>query len=236
MQLPFFYQPADRSTGTDFHLDEDTSRHVIQVLRMKAGEQLNLTDGAGTLLTVSITEEHKKHCGVQALRHEQVDRGKGGTFIGISLLKNASRFEWFLEKSVEIGVRAVVPLLCSRTEKERVRADRFRQIMISAMLQSRQCWLPVLHKPVSPELLLQQEEIITIPQRYIAHCLEDSIRTELTGAPDRGLDRIILIGPEGDFTASEVETALTHQFQPVSLGDTRLRTETAGMVAAVLLR
>lgn len=234
MQLPFFYI-ADYVPGSAFiELDEDTSRHLIQVLRKKKDDRLNLTDGRGNLLTVSIVDDHRKHARVRADAQSFTAQREGGCTIAISLVKNASRFEWFLEKATEIGVKKIVPLLCERTEKEKFREDRLRQILISAMLQSRQVWLPVLHEPIAYNLLFRQEEIAAIPSRYIAHCTED-YKEELVAIAGPH-ERIILIGPEGDFTQAEIELAISNNYKPVSLGETRLRTETAGMVAAVILR
>ncbi|RYY60552.1 MAG: 16S rRNA (uracil(1498)-N(3))-methyltransferase [Chitinophagaceae bacterium] len=234
MQLPFFYI-ADYTTGSALiDLDEDTSKHIIQVLRKKKDDQLNLTDGQGNLLTVSIIDDHRKHARVKVDSHEFSEAKKGGSTIAISLVKNSSRFEWFLEKATEIGVKTIVPLLCERTEKEKFRADRLKQILVSAMLQSRQTWLPVLHEPIAYELLFRQEEMAAIPSRYIAHCT-DEYKEELVAVAGAH-ERIILIGPEGDFTQDEIELAIANGYKPVSLGDTRLRTETAGMVAAVILR
>ena len=232
MQLPFFYIPLFEPGATEIELEEDSSRHIIQVLRKKKDDRLNLTDGKGHLLTVSITDDHKKHARVRVDEVSFRNRKPGGVTVAISLVKNNTRFEWFLEKATEIGVVAVVPLLCVRTEKDKFREDRLKQIMISAMLQSRQVWLPVLHEPIAFELLFRQEEIAAIPHRYIAHCTDD-VKEDLKAVQGSS---IILIGPEGDFTDEEISLALSGGCKPVSLGDTRLRTETAGIVAATLLR
>ncbi|WP_038008642.1 RsmE family RNA methyltransferase [Terrimonas ferruginea] len=228
-QLPFFYIPDDAS-GQEITLGEDTSRHVIQVLRMKTGEQLNLTDGQGQLITASITFEHKKHCKVVVVNRSNEPEVQPRTSIAISLLKNPSRFEWFLEKATEIGVREIIPLLTSRTEKEKFRADRMQTICISAMLQSRQCWLPVLYQPLSLDQVIHEA---SQPLKFIAHC-EDRPRERLW-QQDRSQDMLLLIGPEGDFTTAEIDQALDAGFIPVTLGNTRLRTETAGISGALQL-
>src|SRR6266705_4829979 len=143
---------------------------------MKEGEKLNLTDGKGNLLTAEIIDDHKKHCEVkiEGTRYKAQDKRK--ITIVISLLKNSNRFEWFLEKATEIGINEIIPLICERTEKQKFREDRMQNILISAMLQSQQCWLPVLHKPVAYELVFRQEEIIHATQKFIAHCIEDQKR------------------------------------------------------------
>jgi 16S rRNA (uracil1498-N3)-methyltransferase len=236
MTLPFFYTGTAYTSQQEMVLDEDTSRHVIQVLRMKKGDRLNLTDGKGNILTTIIEDDHKKHCGVKIEKTHFEEKTSRTVAIGISLLKNANRFEWFLEKVTEIGVNEIIPLICERTEKEKFRHDRLQAILISAMLQSQQCWLPVLHEPVVYELLFRQEEVANTAQKFIAHCIADE-KASLSDLVNESLpSQIILIGPEGDFTKEEVDMALRHHFVPVALGDTRLRTETAGMVAATLLR
>jgi 16S rRNA (uracil1498-N3)-methyltransferase len=235
MALPFFYH--DRVGDTkDLTLDEVTSRHIVQVLRMEKGEEINITDGRGSIYRAAIADAHKKHCTVEVHDKTYTVPPAGKISIAISLLKNAARFEWFLEKATELGVSEIIPLLCERTEKEKFRQERLQQIVISAMLQSQQCWLPVLHQPIPFKLLLRQEEIVTADNKLIAHCLPEDRRPLIKVAGAMDDSQIILIGPEGDFTAEEIDFALQNNFQAVVLGDTRLRTETAGMVAATILK
>lgn len=243
MTLPFFYIADYDVNQKEITLDEDTSRHVIQVLRMKEGEKLNLTDGKGNLFTAEIFDEHKKHCHVQIIDSRLSKRGLGDPpnnsrriTVAISLLKNSSRFEWFLEKATEIGINEIVPLICERTEKQKFREDRMKNILVSAMLQSQQCWLPVLHKAIDYELIFRQEEIIHASQKFIAHCIQDQKRNLADLVNESLPSQIILVGPEGDFTAKEVQLAIHNHFDAVSLGDTRLRAETAGVVAATILK
>jgi 16S rRNA (uracil1498-N3)-methyltransferase len=232
MALPFFYiTPADAQTNTII-LDEDTSRHVVQVLRMQAGESLHLTDGAGNLLTAVISDAHKKHCSVSVEKREAVIRPGKDNAIGISILKNSNRFEWFLEKATELGIREIIPLLCDRTEKEKFRSDRMQQICISAMLQSKQCWLPDLHEPTAFDAVVKNS---VTGQRFIAHCAAGEKKPLAAAIHSNEDHRLLLIGPEGDFTEAEIQHALEAGLGAVSLGDTRLRTETAGVTGAVLL-
>ncbi|MET0392143.1 MAG: RsmE family RNA methyltransferase [Chitinophagaceae bacterium] len=235
MQYPFFYINEYATSQTDILLEEETSRHVIQVLRMKKGDKLHLTDGRGHLITATVLEEHKKHCTVRVGDVQFVPGPDRPAMVGISLLKNTSRFEWFLEKATELGVSELIPMLCTRTEKQSFRPDRMKNILVSAMLQSQQVWLPVLHAPIDYSLLFRQQEVADAANKFIAHCMEGE-KTNLSVAADASTgSRLILIGPEGDFTAAEANLALQNHFIPVSLGDTRLRAETAGMVAATLL-
>lgn len=230
---PLFYIDNPGSSLKEIELNEETSKHIVQVLRIKRGEKINLTDGKGTLLTAEIIDEDKKHCPVRVLSVNATEYRAKRIAIAISLLKNAHRFEWFLEKATEIGVSEIIPLLCERTEKEKFRYDRMNSICISAMLQSQQTWLPVLHQPVEfDSLLIRQFENY---QKMIAHCDEGNKRS-LTDLHFNSFSNcIICIGPEGDFTRREIEVAIENKFIPVSLGETRLRTETAGIVAAALL-
>ena len=136
-----------------------------------------------------------------------------------------------LEKATEIGISEIIPLICKRTEKTHFREERMKTILTSAMLQSRQVWLPELSAPVKINELKNEN----YEQKFIAHCIEED-KKELNGLIDKKVSKIILIGPEGDFTEEEIQTAVQQNYIPVSLGKTRLRTETAGLVAAVLLK
>ena len=236
MFLPYFHISDYDEVQKEIILNENTSRHIVQVLRMKAGEQLNLTDGKGNLLTCAIIDDNKKHCIVAIKSNTQTPKSKRNISIAISLLKNSNRFEWFLEKATEIGINEIFPLICERTEKQKFRQERMQGILMSAMLQSQQCRLPLLHKPIAYELIFRQEEIIQASQKFIAHCIEDQKRNLADLVNEALPSQIILIGPEGDFTAEEVKLAIQNHFDAVSLGDTRLRAETAGIVAATLLK
>jgi 16S rRNA (uracil1498-N3)-methyltransferase len=232
MALPFFYK-ADIDNRADFIiLDEATSKHMIQVLRMKVDEQLQLTDGAGSLVTAAIADDNRKRCAVKVLSAVRIQQPARSITIAISPVKNASRFEWFLEKATEIGITAIIPLICERTEKQHFRQERMNGVLVSAMLQSQQSWLPVLQEPVKFNQLITTA---TQQQKFIAHCEDGNKQPLNQHITTSAHQHIILIGPEGDFTPAEITAALQHEFKPVSLGNTRLRTETAGIAAAVLL-
>ena len=234
MQLPFFYIEEFDPLQKEIVLDEDTSRHVVQVLRMKEGEKLNLTDGKGNLITAEIADAHKKHCSVMIIDSQFTSHVSRKITIAISLVKNTNRFEWFLEKATEIGVSEIIPLICERTEKQKFRYDRMKEICISAMLQSQQCWLPELSEPVKYIEYIKSIVDNIILTKFIAHCEEQAEKKSLSIFQSLN-HSTILIGPEGDFTKQEIELALQNNFVSVSLGKTRLRTETAGVAAAVLL-
>lgn len=218
--------------GMTITLDEANSKHAIQVLRMKVGDQLHLTDGKGHLITATIVNDHRKHCQVSVDVIEPRERQGAEVTIAIALTKNASRFEWFLEKAAELGVSRVIPLITKRTEKQKFKEERLQNILVSAMLQSQQTWLLQMDAPATFNGLITNPEFAPANNKYIAHCIEtdkQSLKYSLSSS-------LILIGPEGDFTSEEIETALNEGYRPVTLGETRLRTETAAMVAATLLR
>jgi len=203
---------------------------------MEEGEKLNLTDGKGNLFVAAIAKADKKKCTVNIFSTERIAPPKRRVSICISILKNANRFEWFLEKSTEIGVSEIVPLICKRTEKQNFRLDRMQQILISAMIQSKQCWMPLLGEPVKFNAFLDSQKPNSFQQKFIAHCIPEEKRNLADLLNSNLSSQIILIGPEGDFTTDEIEKAREHHFIPVALGDTRLRSESAGIVAATLMK
>jgi 16S rRNA (uracil1498-N3)-methyltransferase len=243
MNLPYFYEPL---IASPHHiLSEETSKHCVQVLRMKEDAQLLLTDGKGNLFTAVITKANKKNCEVriqdagyqlQDSNYNQLETGNrqpatSNVSIAISLLKNPTRFEWFLEKATEIGVKEIQPLICAHTEKENFRFDRMNNILISAMLQSKQTWLPQLHQPKRLDVFIK-ENFDGI--KLIAHCKEEN-KSSINTLDLKNKNALLLIGPEGDFSQQEIDAALKNNFISVSLGNMRLRSETAGIVAATLL-
>ncbi|MEO6136140.1 MAG: RsmE family RNA methyltransferase [Ginsengibacter sp.] len=232
MQLPFFYEE-------NFHpqekiiLSENSSRHIVQVLRMHEDDKIKVTDGKGNIYTAEITLPHKKNAEIKILETAFIRQANSNVCIAISFIKNVGRFEWFLEKATEIGVTQIIPLLCKRTEKTHFREDRMKTILVSAMLQSQQAWLPAISAPLKLEALVKSVEFET---KFIAHCLDGKKQELKEYINSESSSKIILIGPEGDFTQEEIDSALAQNFISVSLGETRLRTETAGLVAAVLLK
>ena len=229
MNLPYFYESL--ITTPTHTLSAETSRHCTLVLRMKEGEKLQLTDGKGNLFTATIIKTNKRNSEVEIETTTLNAKRSPDISIAISLLKNPSRLEWFMEKVTEIGVTEIIPLICKHTEKENFRYDRMNGILISAMLQSRQTWLPQLHQPK------KFGSFISEPfngLKLIAHC-GDTKKQSIVDVAVPNANTLILIGPEGDFSKTEVEAAIEMQFIPVSLGNTRLRSETAGVAAAILL-
>jgi 16S rRNA (uracil1498-N3)-methyltransferase len=231
MLAPYFFEPElPPSTGL-YSLSESTSKHCIQVLRMKEGAILTLTDGLGNKYNAVIQSADKRKSVVLLKEKSSENAFAPSIHIAISFVKNASRMEWFLEKATEIGITSIYPLITSRTEKTSFKKERWENIIVSAMLQSQQAWKPMLQEPITIE---QAIKIDFKGQKLLAHCLEGT--QPLQAILSKKANRMMLIGPEGDFTAEEISFALTNGFEGVSLGATRLRTETAGMVAAALLR
>ena len=230
MSVPFFYEPTIIDTNQPFVLSDNTSKHCVQVLRMRDGARIHLTDGKGTLFIAKIisADKHKSVALIEKTIFKEPNPNK--ISIGISLLKNADRLEWMFEKITEIGVTEIFPIICKRTEQQRFRTERMLQILVSAMLQSQQCWLPILHEPIAINKMINQTNH---HQKIIAHCELDQ-KLLLKDLP-KSSDTLILIGPEGDFTIEEISMALEAEFIPVSLGETRLRTETAGLVCISVL-
>jgi 16S rRNA (uracil1498-N3)-methyltransferase len=230
MQVPVFFE--ENLPDTDrVVLSPESSKHIVRVLRMQPGEELLLTDGRGLLVTAKLTSLEKREVTVLVVNRSLIALAQPRVIVAISLIKSPARFEWFLEKATEIGVAEIIPLIARRTEKQHFRPDRMRNVVISAMLQSQQAWLPRIHEPASLQSVLAAS---VCQRKYIAHCNSDN-KMSLNRAPFSNESQIILIGPEGDFTGEEIAAAMAANYLPVSLGGTRLRTETAGIVAAVLL-
>lgn len=218
-----------RDISGDFHiLDETESKHTIRVLRMKKGDQVKLIDGKGNLYEAVIDSPDQKSCTIKIVSvTEGFEKRSYNLHIAISPLKNPDRFEWFVEKSVEIGIDEITPLICSNTEKEKIKEERLRSIIISAMKQSLKACLTKLNPPILFVDFVNNRHPGT---RLIAHC-HNVNRESVSHLYKKGEDATIMIGPEGDFTMTEVESALKYGFRPVHLGGSRLRTETAGVVA-----
>ena len=231
MSVPYFYEPLIATGMTQFTLSETSSKHCVQVLRMDVGEQIDITNGQGGLFHATIQVAHKKNAVVTITTSKQTDRPKQKLQLGISLLKNAVRLEWLFEKATEIGVTSITPLVCERTIHERFKTERMQQIIQSAMIQSQQAWLPYLSEPIPYKEFIHQYNAI---DKYIAHC-EPTVKTSIKDLP-QSKELMIAIGPEGDFTMQEIEMAMQAQFQPIGLGPTRLRTETAGLFALSVLK
>jgi len=220
-----FYSPDIEQTG---RLPEDESLHCSRVLRLDKGTAIAIADGKGNRFVAEIVLAHPKNTIVEIKEKQHVDRNENNLIhIAIVPTKNKDRLEWFVEKATEIGVDIITPVFSHHAERKQISMERLLKVAVAAMKQSQRAYLPLIQPPVLFETLLEN---CTEKQRFIAHCYEQQ-RVFLSSVYRPSERSIVLIGPEGDFTEEEVTNALAHQFVPVSLGNHRLRTETAGIVA-----
>ena len=225
-----FYCPDIEKQQT---LSEEESGHCVRVLRYTVGDEILITDGKGMTYTARITNPHPKHCDFEIISSEKQEKHHAfHLHIAVAPTKNIERMEWAIEKCVEIGVDEITPLLCRFSERKQLRTDRLEKIILSAAKQSLTPYLPVLHDltPYDEFIRSQESGIRSQAQKFIAHCYKEDKRV-LKDEIERGRDVLVLIGPEGDFSEQEVANAISLGFNPVSLGNSRLRTETAAVVA-----
>ena len=225
MQL--FYNPDIDETTESFSFDKEESRHIIKVLRKKDSDILHVTNGLGLLFETEITLASDNKCTVQVISVKKADEPKFRLHLAVAPTKMNDRYEWFLEKATEIGIHEITPVFCDRSERKTINPERFEKIILSAMKQSNETFLPKLNQAVSfKEFIKQKNEGLNL----IAHC-EETDKKSLKEILRPNENITMLIGPEGDFSEKEIVLALENNFQPVTLGNTRLRTETAAIVA-----
>lgn len=228
--LPRFFCNGPMKKDGMASLDADTAKHIWQVLRMQADDRVTLTDGKGTIAEgiINAAERHKCDVIIDKLVHQP---RQGALFhLAVAFTKNNSRNEWLLEKATELGVASIIPITASRSEKTHVRIDRWSKILQSAILQSQQSYLPELTEVMPLHAVIKKYS--SAQQKLIAHCIPDIERHPLHELLKPSESAILLIGPEGDFTHEEVNLCLENGFRSVSLGNQRLRTETAAITAA----
>lgn len=198
----------------------------MRVLRHVEGDEVEVVDGEGTWYHCRITAAHPKHCGVEIISQRPDPHWPYRVEIGIGPTKNLDRMEWWLEKATEMGLDRFVPLRCRFSERKELKTERMRKIAVSAMKQSLKATLPEICEMTDIRRFVEEP---FEGQKFIAHCMEDQPRQLLAQLIGKGQNVRILIGPEGDFSPEEVEMALSNGYLPVSLGDQRLRTETAAL-------
>jgi 16S rRNA (uracil1498-N3)-methyltransferase len=225
--MQVFYTDNISDSNSIFNAEE--SFHGIKVLRLRKGEVISFTDGAGNMYEGEITSDdsHKMEARIISLVPCYGKR-KYRLHMAVSPLKNHDRFEWFIEKAVEMGVDEITPLVCERTEKKSIRRERVGKLIISAMKQSVKAYLPLLNDSATFSEFIKES---TTDPKLIAHCNSSFQREPITISVLQGKDITVLIGPEGDFSDNEIALAIKHGYKSVSLGESRLRTETAGIVA-----
>ncbi len=222
----FFIDPTD---NIEFVLGNDESHHAIRVLRLRKGESITLADGAGYIYNATISDPSPEGCKIKVTDKRRGDDYRDYSFhIAVSPLKSSDRFEWFVEKAVEIGVDEITPLICHRSVKMAVRRDRLEKIVKAAMKQSLKSKTTIINDPLDFTAFVKSTMSDGI--KVIAHCTKGS-RADLSEIIEAGRDIVLLTGPEGDFTEEEVDFACRHNFQPVTLGHSRLRSETAAIVS-----
>ncbi len=225
MQL--FYTP-DITDSPLYFLSEEESKHAIRVLRLQQGERVQLIDGRGGFYEAEIADPHPKKVALKLLSQQQ-EFGKRNHYLHIAVAptKNIERLEWFLEKATEIGIDEISLIICQRSERKEAKAERLNKIITSAIKQSLKAYHPKLNEPVPFAKFIAQSNP---HQKMIAHC-EPGEKADLRKAVKPNGSYLILIGPEGDFSPKEIEDALQNGFEPITLGDSRLRTETAALEA-----
>lgn len=225
MQL--FYNSTISEKDTSFVFDKEESKHIIKVLRKKESDILFVTNGLGFIFKTEIALASDSKCTVSILSFEKEEPPKVQLHLAVAPTKMNERYEWFLEKATEIGIQEITPIICDHSERKVVKNDRFQKIIESAMKQSLHYFIPKLNEPISYKEFIRKD---FFGQKLIAHC-EETDKKSLKDALILSENITLLIGPEGDFSTKEIQLALENNYIPVSLGKTRLRTETAAVVA-----
>ncbi|WGH75832.1 16S rRNA (uracil(1498)-N(3))-methyltransferase [Tenacibaculum tangerinum] len=225
MQL--FYNSDLISSSKEITFNKDESRHIVRVLRKKEGDILHITNGNGLLFFAEITIASDKKCVAKIINCEEKLRTRNYYLhVAIAPTKNNDRFEWFLEKATEIGIDEITPIICKNSERTVIKTERFERIIQSAMKQSLQFTLPKLNEATAFTDFISKD---FNEETFIAHCEDNTEKKFLKNSATPNSRYIILIGPEGDFSIDEIRYAIHKNFTPISLGDNRLRTETAGL-------
>lgn len=219
-----FFTPDIELTSESYSFKEVESKHIAKVLRKKTGDLLHLTNGKGQLIKAKLSMVSPKNCVIELLEIKEIPASKTAIHMLVAPTKNISRFEWFLEKATELGVYKITPMLCDRSERKHIKHERFEKIIHAALKQSLRAYAPIL------EPLTSLKEIEVDRPTFMAHC-EDSPKESLKSAVNGQSNCSILIGPEGDFSKSEIAWANEQNITAVHLGSNRLRTETAALAA-----
>jgi len=225
MQL--FYNSELTQDKDQIQFSKEESKHIVRVLRKSIGDTLYITNGKGVLFTSEIIIADQKNCIASIISSEVKPKKTYNLHLAVAPTKMNDRYEWFLEKATEIGIDSITPIFCENSERRIIKAERYEKILLSAMKQSLNCYLPKLNEALNYKDFVAQKHSGIL---FIAHC-EDTNRKSLKHELKSNTNITILIGPEGDFSSKEIELAIQSNFIPVTLGNTRLRTETAAIVA-----
>lgn len=221
-----FYVPSLTVDAKQVILSEEESKHACRVLRLKNGDKVALLDGKGGTYLAEIADDHPKRCQLQIQSVEITEKQTKSIHIAVAPTKNMDRMEWFLEKATELGVTEVTFLVCQNSERKALKLDRLEKIIVSAMKQSKRTYLPILH-----DLISIKDFLVIYPKGAVAHCFSEEKKSlqsifEIANFP-------ILIGPEGDFSLEEIRLLQESGYQAITLGENRLRTETAALFACM---
>ncbi|RMA64231.1 16S rRNA (uracil(1498)-N(3))-methyltransferase [Ulvibacter antarcticus] len=226
--MNLFYNPNISEGSKEIIFNKEESRHIGKVLRKNEGDVLHLTDGKGFFYEAILESANPKQCIARILNSEKQSQLPYSLHLAVAPTKLNDRYEWFLEKVTEIGITEITPIICEHSERKFIKTDRYERIIQSAAKQSLKAYMPILHQAVSFKEFMELQHLETT--KLIAHC-EPSEKKNLKELVTDATSILILIGPEGDFSENEIEQAITNGFKPVSLGNSRLRTETAAIVA-----
>lgn len=231
--MHIFYSPHVEK-NQHFTLNEEESKHCIKVLRLKEGDEIRLIDGKGNLFETVISDANPRRCSIK-INKVIKDYNSRNFYLHIAIAptKNQDRFEWFLEKTTEMGIDEITPLICSRSERKDIKIERSEKVIIAAMKQSIIAKKPIINSPV-PFKSFIYNFINNNIEKYIAHC-DTGQKYGFNELYKKGKGAVVLIGPEGDFDPDEIKIALENLYKPVTLGKNRLRTETAGITACAII-
>jgi 16S rRNA (uracil1498-N3)-methyltransferase len=224
--MRLFYDPNISSQNSSHQLSEEESKHISRVLRMNEGAVIGVLNGLGSLFECKIVKSHPKHCVLFILEEKKAKKPAYEIHIAIGPTKQMDRLEWFIEKATEIGITEISLIQCKNSERIKIKSERLRRKAISAMKQSHRLYLPKINALVNVKNFIESN-----PGGLIAHCY-DMERSKLSDI-FRAADCPILIGPEGDFSEDEIEIALENDYKTITLGENRLRTETAALFACM---
>jgi 16S rRNA (uracil1498-N3)-methyltransferase len=226
--MHLFYTPDIDPKFADYYLNEEESKHCIRVLRLQQGDEVRLIDGKGGMYIAEISDPHPKRTILHITSSEQnYEQRNHYLHIAVAPTKNIERLEWFLEKATEIGIDEISLIICQRSERKEAKVDRLNKIITAAIKQSLKAWHPILNAPITLNQFLNKP---FDGQKFIAHC-EETDKADIASQMERHGRYLVLIGPEGDFSPKEIEDALQNGFKPITLGESRLRTETAALEA-----
>ncbi len=235
-EVRFFYVPDAENA---MELPEEEAQHAVRVLRMQQGDEMVLMDGVGAFYRAEVAEASKKRCFYRIVEKMPQERQWAPHLhLAMSPTKNMDRTEWMAEKATEIGFDELTFLKCQFSERTVVKSERVDRILVSAMKQSHKAWKPVLNEMVDFKSFVKSDVCARYEKKFICHCYDEidlGEKIELKDAVKAGEDTLVLVGPEGDFSVEEVKLAETLGFQSVSLGKSRLRTETAALVAVHIM-